>query len=369
MASYTIDDFLANASASETSRAHYREVLTRLEAWAGGPLGDLSVAKLDGLMARLRKMQSGPHYANILRMFYNRASMENHAKRTRLKQRLKKLRPEDILSVAEVQRLIDATNNTRDRAFIAALYETGVRVSELCALNLGNVRFKEADGGPAGYVVWFGRTKIAGEEHQGFIFESRAAVETWLKAHPDPQNPEAPLFPTWNGRHRLNRKDAWSVVEGAAKRAKIGKHVYPHLFRHSRATHLLGRGLTEAQVKKLLGWAPGSLMLNRYAHLSNDDAERAALQAAGLPLPERVDIGKLDFSEERLRPIVPVMAPPGERLSPEAELNAMRAEMESMRSAFSEFMERARVWDDHEMAARVTGIEEAMKSKAKPKSK
>jgi hypothetical protein len=52
-------------------------------------------------------------------------------------------------------------------------------------------------------------------------------------------------------------------------------------------------------------------MLNRYAHLTDDDAERAALKAGGFPVPERVDIGSLEFPDEQLRPVVPVPSLPG----------------------------------------------------------
>ncbi len=310
MGDYSIEDFLASVGASEASVAQYRRVLRSCESWAEKPLGSLNFADVDRLKTRFRGMASGPHYATVLRMFLDRAGMPEHRKRAVLKQRLKRLRPEDILTVSDVQRLIDATDATRDRAFIAALYETGVRVGELLSIDLEDVRHKESDGGPAGYVLWFRKVKIAGEEHRGFIYEGAPVFESWLKAHPD-RRPKAPLFCNFRGTKRMTRKGAWSVVYRAAKRAGIEKHVHPHLFRHSRATHLLQRGVTEANVKKLLGWKPGSLMLSRYSHLTDEDAERAALEAGGFPVPERVQIGRLDFPDETLRPVVPVASPPG----------------------------------------------------------
>jgi site-specific recombinase XerD len=306
---YTIEDFLASVGATVVTVEQYRRCLRSCETWAGKPLGRLTFADVDRLKTKLRGMLSGPHYATVLRMFFDRAGMADHRKRALLKQRLKRLRPEDILTVAEVQRIIDSTNTTRDRAFLAVLYETGVRVGELMAVDLEHVRHKKSNGGPEGYVIWFGKVKVAGEEHRGFVYESAPVLESWLKAHPD-QRPGAPLFCSYN-RRRMDRKGAWNIVEGAAKRAKIGKRVYPHLFRHSRATHLLQRGTLEHDVKKLLGWKPGSLMLSRYSHLSDEDAERAALKAGGFTVPEKVDIGQLDFPDERLRPVVPVSSPPG----------------------------------------------------------
>ncbi len=313
MSDFSIDDFLETVKTANTdSRAQYRRVLVSCEGWAGKPLSSLALSDLAELMKRLRGMLSGQHYATILRMFFDRAEMEQHRKRAVLKQRLKVLGPDDILTVAEVQAMIDATDTTRDRALIAALYETGVRVSELLNLNLEHVSRKEQNGGPEGYVLWFGKVKIASEAHRGFIYESTPVFQSWLNAHPDRNNPASPLFCNFGrGGKRMSRKGAWNVVYRAAKRAGIEKHVHPHTFRHSRTTHLLQRGATEAEVAKLHGWKAGSPMLARYSHLTDEDAERAVLKAGGFNIPEPTEIGRLSFPDEKLRPIVPVASPPG----------------------------------------------------------
>jgi hypothetical protein len=63
------------------------------------------------------------------------------------------------------------------------------------------------------------------------------------------------------------------------RRAGITKRIYPHLFRHSRATYVLATGLmTEAQAKAYFGWTPSTDMLNTYAHLLASDANNAILR-------------------------------------------------------------------------------------------
>ncbi len=65
--------------------------------------------------------------------------------------------------------------------------------------------------------------------------------------------------------------------------AGITKRIYPHLFRHSRATLLVATGVfTEAQAKAHFGWAPDSRMLGIYTHLIHDDANQALLAAHNL---------------------------------------------------------------------------------------
>ena len=74
------------------------------------------------------------------------------------------------------------------------------------------------------------------------------------------------------------------------KRAGITKPFHPHLFRHSRATHVLATGImTDAQARRYFGWTPQNTMLGRYAHLTDADAHTALLKennlAAAQPKP------------------------------------------------------------------------------------
>jgi integrase len=323
--SFTIDAFLARSAAGPSSLETYERQLRQAEAWLGKPLGSATERDLIALKKKLRAMPSGPQYARLLRMFYKAAKRDDFRELMVLKQRLKKLRPDDLLTVQEVQAMIDATGPLRDRAFLGVLWETGVRVSELMALDLADLRMTDSptNGGRKVYRLWFKKTKIAGEEHSGYVLEAAPVLEAWLKAHPDPR-PEAPLFPTWGGT-RLTRHGGYGIVARAARHAKIAKRIYPHIFRHSRATFLLASGMTDAQVKALLGWVPGSMMLNRYAHLTSKDAYGGLLKVMGME-PEKVDLGKLEFKEESLRPVVPMNAPPNAlRMVPEKEIEELLA--------------------------------------------
>ena len=74
------------------------------------------------------------------------------------------------------------------------------------------------------------------------------------------------------------------------KRSGMKKRVYPHLFRHSRATHCLANGwMNEAQCKVYFGWTPDSAMLSRYAHLTCEDANKAVLRMNGIETGQRKD--------------------------------------------------------------------------------
>lgn len=308
---YTIEDFLARSGAGPSSLDTYGRQLRQAQAWMDKPLGELSVRDVERLKAKLRTIRSGPQYAVLLRMFYKAAKREDLREILVLKQRLKRLKPADILSLKEVQAMIDSSGSARDKALLACLWECGVRVHELLALNLGNVRVQDSpeNGGRKIYVLWFGKTKITGEEHEGYVIEAAKVLQAWLNSHPRPQ-PDSPLFPTYAG-DRLGVDGALHVVQKAGRKAGIQKRVYNHLFRHSRATFLLASGkMSEAQVKVLLGWSPGSTMLSRYSHLVSRDAKKALFASLGME-PERIEIERLSFEDDRLKPVVPMIAPPG----------------------------------------------------------
>lgn len=337
---FRIADFLARSGASAASLETYERQLTQAEGWLGKPLGRATERDITDLKKQLRAKASGKQYTTLLRMFYKAAKREDLRELLVLKQRLKRLSPNDILTPGEVQAMVEAASSVRDRAFIACLWDLGVRVHELLAVDLADIRETDSpeNGGRKLYVVWFRKAKVSGEEHAGYIIESAPALASWLKAHPD-KRPDAPLFPAWGGT-RTTRSGALHIVKRAAVRAGIVKRVTNHLFRHSRATHLLRSGLREIEVKRLLGWAPASQMLARYAHLATVDDYAAALRAQGLQAPERVDIGKLVLSEDRLAPVVPMNPGPARAPVSASELETLLADPKVAR--FLELLQQAK---------------------------
>jgi hypothetical protein len=71
-------------------------------------------------------------------------------------------------------------------------------------------------------------------------------------------------------------------IRRLAKRAGIGKHVHPHIFRHSRITHLLQQGMNETAVKMMMWGSVNSDMFQAYAHLTGADVDKAVLELHGI---------------------------------------------------------------------------------------
>jgi len=189
----------------------------------------------------------------------------------KLKNKKHKL-PEELLTVEEVQKLANATTNARDKAFILALYESGCRIGEILYLKLKNVQFDQY-----GAIL-----RVSGKtgDRRVRIIASVQVLSLWLQEHPDKDNSEAPMWPGRLGRYRpepCSYPTILAMLIRARKTAGIKKRVYPHLFRHSRATALANK-LTEAQMKEYFGWTQGSEMAATYVHLSGRDVDSALLQ-------------------------------------------------------------------------------------------
>lgn len=181
----------------------------------------------------------------------------------------------DLLDEKEVQAMIQASENPRDRALLALMWDSGARLGEIIALKVGDVSPHPRYSNALRVSIRESKT----EARELALFDCRYWVVRWLSEHPSPGVEEAPLFPTRGSTKPLGEMGVRRVVRLASARAKAsgaipgGKRVYPHLFRHSRSTDLLSRGYSETKLKPRQGWDMNTRMIARYTHLSELAAE------------------------------------------------------------------------------------------------
>ena len=201
--------------------------------------------------------------------------------RPRMKNGAHKL-PEELLTEEEVFKLADAADHPRDKAFVLVLYETGCRIGELLSLKMKNVQFDDY-----GAVL-----RVTGKtgDRRVRIISSAPALASWIQVYPFAKNSEAPLWPPLCTNYKYYGQPVEycsirALLANLAKKSGVTKSLYPHLFRHSRATALAGK-LTEAQMKEYFGWTQSSEMASVYVHLSGRDVDNALLALQGLAKPE-----------------------------------------------------------------------------------
>jgi integrase/recombinase XerD len=135
----------------------------------------------------------------------------------------------------------------RDRLILEMLYATGMRISELVGLDVGDVDLSERlvtchGKGGKWRIVPFGRTTYE-------------CLETYLKdARPNLVRGRGITALILNMRGgRLTRQGCWKIIKGHARAAGIEDLVTPHILRHTFATHLLEGGASLLVVQELLG--------------------------------------------------------------------------------------------------------------------
>ncbi len=242
----------------------YRRDVEKLSAFVAGRHVALTKIKRDDIVDFLRDLylrkldsRSVARHLVTLRHFFRFALAEGLIREdpadTIESPRFRSSLP-SFLTVDEVERLIaqpDASTviGLRDRAMLEVMYSAGLRVSELCRLGIGDVRFEK------GYVRCIGKGdkerlvpigRQATEVVQKYLVESRPKLAR--------DNSPALLFLSRNGGS-CSRHGFWKTVSDAGRKAGIKKKLKPHMLRHSFATHLLDRGADLRAVQMMLGHA------------------------------------------------------------------------------------------------------------------
>jgi len=180
-----------------------------------------------------------------------------------------------FLSFDEVNRLLAAPDlsrprGRRDRAMLSMMYAAGLRVSELCALKLGDV---DGQRGVVSVLGKGGKRRLVpvGEVALSDLDAYLAADRARGSARPQP------LFLSSWGKP-LSRQGFWKLVLRYARKASIDKPISPHKLRHSFATHLLERGADLRSVQAMLGHA-NIATTEIYTHVAPDHVRRAHQRA------------------------------------------------------------------------------------------
>ncbi|MEG1621979.1 MAG: tyrosine recombinase [Alistipes sp.] len=181
----------------------------------------------------------------------------------------------DILSTAEIDRIIAVIDTStikgrRDSAMLEVLYSCGLRVSELTSLRLSDLFFGE------GYI------RVIGKGDKQRLVPISSIARDKIQIYLDDRNT---LHPTRTGSNivflnnrgnQLTRVMIFTLLKEAVLRAGIDKHISPHTFRHSFATHLLKGGASIRQVQEMLGHE-SILTTEIYTHL-DDNLLREAVE-------------------------------------------------------------------------------------------
>ena len=173
----------------------------------------------------------------------------------------------EVLTQKEVELLLqihkrEDVSSLRERAIIEMLYATGIRVSELCSLNLLDLGENQVRVSGKG-----GKERIV-----PIAQRSVEKIDEYLLYRTDSKCETIALFVTNRGM-RIDRGFVWRIVKQSAEKVGIKKRVSPHTLRHSYATHLLENGADLRVIQELLGHVDVATT-ERYTHVSKGQLQR-----------------------------------------------------------------------------------------------
>lgn len=165
----------------------------------------------------------------------------------------------------------DAPQGLRDRAILELMYAAGLRLAEVVGLDAAGVDLREQvvrvrGKGNKERVVVIGRP--AAEALRRYLREGRPKLS---------REREAALFVNRDGR-RLSGRSVQKIVRNHALKAGLDQRVFPHLLRHSFATHLLDGGAELRVVQELLGHASANTT-QIYTHVTEEQQRRVYEEA------------------------------------------------------------------------------------------
>ena len=159
----------------------------------------------------------------------------------------------DVLSFAEIDKMIKITDNTfagiRDRMILELLYSTGCRVSELTGMNVEDINIKKRMvlvHGKGGKSRWVFLTRGASDDVSLYLPLRKKHVNKLVSAK------VSSLVLNKNGKG-ISERGIRFIIEKYCRAIGVDKHVSPHTFRHTFATHLLNNGAGIRVVQEMLG--------------------------------------------------------------------------------------------------------------------
>lgn len=251
------------------SLTSYETCLKRLVEFCGDKdIGDLDRRTLAQFRQWMQtKWQSGTieFTVSVVKVFLNFANDEKwtHLKSSAIKRKRAVKKPKDFVRVEEFELMLARANSLRDKAIVSVLWDTGLRVSELCDLHRNNLI-------PMGALVE--RRKTMAIQAVYWLPETEYLIHELIDTHE-----QGFIFISQGGKRKLSPRAIQRLIK---KLLPERPDVTPHKLRHSKAYYMLHLGGSLAHVKNQLGHTSIETTANHYEVWCNDIQRKESLRFA-----------------------------------------------------------------------------------------
>ena len=228
-------------------------------------LEDIGVEEINNYLLGLIRERSISHSQQNQRInaikFYYEKVLGREKQYYQVERPRKELKLPDILSKEEIAAMIERTENIKHKCLIVMIYSCGLRRSEVIHLRLGDIDSSRM------------LIKIRGAKgnKDRYVQLAKGALDL-LRKYYEVYRPKTWLFEGQKGGS-YSAESIVAIVKLAGLRAGINKNIYPHILRHSFATHHLEQGTDLRYIQVWLGHS-SSKTTERYTHVSQADFSR-----------------------------------------------------------------------------------------------
>ena len=230
---------------SEKTAKTYVYCIEQFLKFTGKGLDRISKKDVRLFLEHLSEKESAGNTMNVYHMAIRFLFQDVLDKKMRINIRYSKV-PEKVpvvLTKDEIKRLFDSIENEKHRLMIEFLYSSGMRVSELVNLFVGDLDIENGYG-------WVRRGK--GGKDRLFIIAENLKEKVKKLISQENLLPENHLFSN-NRKEKYSTRTVQQILKTASRKSKIDKKISPHSLRHSFATHLIENGYSVLEVQTLLG--------------------------------------------------------------------------------------------------------------------
>ncbi|MGA9085336.1 MAG: tyrosine-type recombinase/integrase [Methanoregula sp.] len=185
----------------------------------------------------------------------------------------------DLLTPDEITKMVKACKRDGDRALLMTLYEGAFRIGEIGQLKWSDLKFDE-------YGVIANVSFKTDKPRYIRLVMALDYLSRWRSIYPGIAEGDNLVFVNRNG-DPLTHAQVSRQLDRIAARAGVNKRVNPHVFRHSRITHLVREGISESVIKAVAWGSQDSRMLKTYLHLTGQDVDNEMLRLYGIDVPEK----------------------------------------------------------------------------------